>query len=60
MHEHLDEVGVIHMNGRVYDQLIGRFMSADPFVQSPGNLQSYNLSDSVAKLVLVLINSDLE
>ena len=30
------------MNGRVYDPLIGRFMSADPFVQSPGNLQSYN------------------
>lgn len=42
MHEHLDEVGVIHMNGRVYDPLIGRFMSADPFIQSPGNLQSYN------------------
>ena len=33
MHEHLDEVGVIHMNGRVYDPLIGRFMSADPFIQ---------------------------
>jgi RHS repeat-associated protein len=42
MHEHLDEVGVIHMNGRVFDPLIGRFMSADPFIQSPGNLQSYN------------------
>eukprot|EP01031_Cornospumella_fuschlensis_P022512 gene22512-27479_t len=41
-HEHLDEVGLIHMNGRVYDPLIGRFMSADPFIQSPGNLQSYN------------------
>jgi RHS repeat-associated protein len=38
MHEHLDEVGVIHMNGRVYDPLIGRFMSADPFIQSPGQL----------------------
>ena len=42
LHEHLDEIGVIHMNGRVYDPLIGRFMSADPFVQSPGNLQSFN------------------
>ncbi len=30
------------MNGRVYDPLIGRFMSADPFIQAPGNLQSYN------------------
>jgi hypothetical protein len=26
----------------VYDPLIGRFMSADPFIQAPGNLQSYN------------------
>ena len=42
MHEHLDEMGVIHMNGRVYDPLLGRFMSADPFIQSPDNLQSYN------------------
>lgn len=41
-HEHLDEVGVIHMNGRVYDPLMGRFMSADPIVQSPYNLKSFN------------------
>lgn len=42
MHEHLDEVGVTHMNGRIDDPLIGRFMSADPFIQAPDNLQSYN------------------
>jgi RHS repeat-associated protein len=41
-HEMLDEVGLIHMNGRVYDPLLARFMEADPFVQTPGNLQSYN------------------
>jgi RHS repeat-associated protein len=41
-HEHLDEMGVVHMNGRIYDPLIGRFMSADPFIQAPDNLQSYN------------------
>ena len=35
-------MGIIHMNGRVYDPLIGRFMSADPFIQEPDNLQSYN------------------
>ena len=29
-HEHLDSVGLIHMNGRVYDPLLGRFLSADP------------------------------
>ncbi len=42
MHEHLDEMGLIHMNGRIYDPLIGRFMSADPFIQAPENLQSHN------------------
>ena len=41
-HEMLDEVGVIHMNGRVYDAKIGRFLQADPFVQSPTNTQSLN------------------
>ncbi|MES2353056.1 MAG: RHS repeat-associated core domain-containing protein [Pseudomonadota bacterium] len=41
-HEHLDELGIIHMNGRIYDPMIGRFMSADPQIQSPDNLQSYN------------------
>lgn len=41
-HEHLDEMGVIHANGRIYDPLIGRFMSADPFIQAAGELQNYN------------------
>lgn len=41
-HEHLDSVGLIHMNGRVYDPELGRFLSPDPFVQAPRNTQSYN------------------
>jgi RHS repeat-associated protein len=41
-HEHLDEMNLIHMNGRIYDPVLGRFMTADPFVQSPANLQGYN------------------
>jgi len=41
-HEHLDEVQLVHMNGRVFDPLLGRFMTADPFIQAPANLQSYN------------------
>lgn len=41
-HEHLDGVGLIHMNGRVYDPRLGRFLSADPLVQAPYNTQSYN------------------
>ncbi len=42
MHEHLDEMGVVHMNGRIYDPLVGRFMSADSIIQSPYNLKSFN------------------
>jgi RHS repeat-associated protein len=41
-HEHLDELGLIHMNGRVYDPAISRFMTADPSVPYPTNIQSYN------------------
>lgn len=41
-HEHLDDVALVHMNGRIYDPAIGRFMSADPHIQYPANSQSYN------------------
>ena len=41
-HEHLPEVGLIHMNGRGFDPLLGRFLSVDPFIQSPTNTQSIN------------------
>ncbi|NHQ90505.1 RHS repeat-associated core domain-containing protein, partial [Janthinobacterium lividum] len=41
-HEHLDDVGVIHMNGRLFDPRLGMFMQGDPFIQDPMNLQNYN------------------
>lgn len=41
-HEHLDGVGLIHMNGRVYDPLLGRFLIPDTLVQAPYNTQNYN------------------
>jgi RHS repeat-associated protein len=41
-HEMLPEVNMIHMNGRVYEPTLGRFMSADPNVQFAGFSQSYN------------------
>ncbi len=41
-HEHMEEVGLINMNGRVYDPALSRFISADPNVPHPGDLQSYN------------------
>ncbi|ARU57351.1 hypothetical protein OLMES_3311 [Oleiphilus messinensis] len=41
-HEHLDLEEFIHMNGRVYDPVVGRFLSPDPIIQDPYNSQNYN------------------
>ena len=41
-HEHLDNLDLIHMNGRVYDPTIGRFISADPFIDGWRHTQGYN------------------
>lgn len=41
-HEMLDQLDLIHMNGRVYNPLIGKFLSGDPLIQDPINGQSYN------------------
>jgi RHS repeat-associated protein len=41
-HEMLDDFGVIHMNGRIYDPEIGRFLSPDPYVQVPEYSQNFN------------------
>ena len=41
-HEHIDEMGFIHMNGRVYDPSIGRFLSVDSTVPYIFKSQSYN------------------
>ncbi|WP_281645170.1 RHS repeat-associated core domain-containing protein [Parendozoicomonas sp. Alg238-R29] len=41
-HEMLDDVGLIHMNGRVFDPTLGRFLEADIVVQFPEFSQSFN------------------
>ncbi|MDB5905855.1 MAG: Flagellar hook-length control protein FliK, partial [Betaproteobacteria bacterium] len=41
-HEELDEIALIHMNGRLYDPVLARFITPDPTLQAPDNLQSYN------------------
>jgi RHS repeat-associated protein len=41
-HEHMDNMGIIHMNGRTYDPELGRFMSADPNIDGAANPQGYN------------------
>jgi RHS repeat-associated protein len=41
-HEHIDALGLIDMNGRMYDPLQGRFLSPDNYIQAPDNPQNYN------------------
>ena len=41
-HEQLDHLQLVHMNGRIYDPVIGKMISPDPIIQSPDNLQSFN------------------
>jgi len=41
-HEHIDEIDLINMNGRMYEPNLGRFISVDPYVQEPDNPQNYN------------------
>ena len=41
-HEHLTGLGLINMNARLYDPILGRFLAADPFVQAPNMTQNFN------------------
>ena len=42
MQEHRASLGMINVNGRFYDPMLGRFMGADSILQDPSNLQSHN------------------
>lgn len=41
-HTMLDNLNLIHMNGRVYDNVIGRFLSADPALDPADTSQASN------------------
>ncbi len=41
-HEMVDGLGIIHMNGRIYDAKMGRFLQADPHIQQPTAIGSLN------------------
>jgi RHS repeat-associated protein len=53
-HEHLDNVGLIHMNGRVYDPGVGRFISVDPDGGQDQDTQSLNSYSYVQNRPLAL------
>jgi len=41
-HEHIIGYGIINMNGRLYDPVMGRMFSPDPYVVDVTSLQAYN------------------
>ena len=41
-HEMLNRTGFVHMNGRIYDSRLGRFVQADPVVGSPTRGDNFN------------------
>lgn len=41
-HEHLQSVGLINMNGRLYNPKLHRFLQPDNYVQDASNTQNYN------------------
>ena len=55
-HEHLDRTGFIHMNGRLYDPQLGRFLSPDPIVAAPGSSQSWNSYSYVSNSPLSFVD----
>ena len=55
-HEHLDRTGFIHMNGRLYDPQLGRFLSPDPVVAAPGSGQSWNSYSFVSNSPLSFVD----
>lgn len=40
--EHLTMFGLINMNARLYDPVVGRFLFPDPYVQAPWMSQNFN------------------
>ena len=55
-HEMLDSVSLIHMNGRVYDPTVGRFLSADPIIQTFARSQAINPFSYVMNMPLSLVD----
>ncbi|MAY39865.1 FG-GAP-like repeat-containing protein [Spongiibacter sp.] len=41
-HEMVDGLDIVHMNGRIYDSRIGRFLQADIIIDGANNTQGYN------------------
>ena len=59
-HEHLPWFNLVNMNGRLYDPVVGRFLSPDPFVQSPEFSQNFNRYSYCLNNPLIYVDKDGE
>ena len=59
-HEMLDDFQLINMNGRMYDPVLGRFLSPDNYVQMPTSAQSFNRYSYCLNNPLKYIDTDGE
>ena len=59
-HEHLPWFGLVNMNARLYDPLLGRFLSPDPYVQMPDFTQNFNRYSYCLNNPLVYVDEDGE
>ncbi|MDY0743357.1 RHS repeat-associated core domain-containing protein [Paucibacter sp. R3-3] len=41
-HEQMDDISLVHMNGRIFDPTLGVFLQADPLIQNITNLQAFH------------------
>ena len=59
-HEHLQTVGLINMNARLYDPALHRFLQPDNYVQDPFNTQNFNRYGYCLNNPLVYVDQDGE
>ncbi|MDX8412206.1 MAG: SpvB/TcaC N-terminal domain-containing protein, partial [Mariprofundaceae bacterium] len=57
-HEMDAESGLINMNARLYDPVLGRFLSADTIVPNPGDMQGFNRYSYVINNPLKYVDPD--
>ncbi|MEI3802351.1 MULTISPECIES: FG-GAP-like repeat-containing protein [unclassified Chitinophaga] len=57
-HEHLSQFGLVNMNGRMYDPVLGRMMSPDAFTPSLGSSQAYNRYTYANNNPLIFVDQD--
>ena len=53
-HHQPDHLQLIHMNGRVYDPYLARFISADPYIQDPSNIAMSGTTQSTPPIRVVI------